>query len=343
MKGGERLAARLQASKAELRRHTSDAVHSYPTTSLPFHADVFPFGFLLRIQSNHPSVIQIAQESWSCFAPGVTTQPLELRFIISKSSKEIPPRVDFRAQNNLLIAVADAHNSALCDLKAGIGFVHLSETAVHDWSYLRYNFLEAIAYTLLDAKHVVAVHAACVAKNGNGFLLFGDSGAGKSSLAYACARRGWTYVSDDCTFMPRRTSGRVGAGNPRTFRFRPAASSLFPEIEGPVLLRNGKPTIEIKSAALPSIKTATRCRVDQIVFLNRSTPEDSVPTLRPVSRSESWRRVSEQNAWAEELDIQQERQDTLETLLDAHAFELNYSNCFHAVDTLEQVACCDTA
>jgi hypothetical protein len=228
-------------------------------------------------------------------------------------------------------------------LKDGFGFVHLSEIAIHDRTYVRYNFLEAIAYTFLDARHVVAIHAACVAKNGSGFLLFGESGAGKSSLAYACARRGWTYISDDCTFMPRRASGRVAAGNPRTFRFRPATSSLFPEIDGPVSLRNGKPTIEIKSASLPSIETATRCRVDQIVFLNRSTREDSVPSLRPVSRSECWRRVSEQNAWPEELDIQQERQETLETLLDARAFQLNYTHSSQAVDTLEQIACCDAA
>lgn len=344
MKGGERLAARLQASRAGPLERTSDAVHSYSTVSPPFHADVFPFGFLLRIESNHRSVIQIAQESWSCFTPGTSAQPLELSFIVSKDGEGIPlTEVTFRAQNNLLIAVADAHNSALCDLKAGIGFVHLSEAAVLDRSYLRYNFLEAITYTFLDAQHAVAVHAACVAKNGNGFLLFGDSGAGKSSLAYACARRGWTYISDDCTFMLRRTARRIAAGNPRTFRFRPAASSLFPEIEGPVLLRNGKPTIEIKSATLPFVNTATSCRVDRIVFLDRSTQQGSGPALRPVSRSECWRHVSEQNAWPEELDIQEERRDTLEGLLDARAFQLNYAHCSQAVDVLEQAACCDSA
>jgi len=164
MEGGERLAAGLGASRVEPSRRTSDAVHSYPTTSLPFHADVFPFGFLLRIQANHPSIIQIARESWSCFAPELSARPLELSFIVSKSGEDTLPHVEFRAQNNLLIAVADAHNSALCDLRTGFGFVHLSEAAVGDWNYVRYNFLEAIAYTLLDAKHVVAVHAACVAK-----------------------------------------------------------------------------------------------------------------------------------------------------------------------------------
>jgi hypothetical protein len=308
-----------------------------PTTSLPFQADVFPFGFLVRIKSNHRSVIETAHESWCCFAYKFSAQPIELSFTVSKCRGGTPPDAIFRAQNNLLIAVADAHNSAVCDLRSGFGFAHLTEVAVRDQAYLRYNFLEAMAYTLLDAQHVVAVHAACVAKNGNGFLLFGDSGAGKSSLAYACARRGWTYISDDCTFVPRRTPGRLAIGNPRMFRFRPAASSLFPEIQGPVSLRNGKPTIEIKSAALPSINTATECKVNQVIFLNRCVQENVTPALQPVSRAECWQRVSQQNAWPAELCIQRERQDALKTLLGARAMQLNYTHWTQAVDVLERV------
>jgi hypothetical protein len=309
------------------------------THSFPFQADVFPFGFLVRIKSNHRSVIEVAQESWSCFAPKFSAQPIELSFTISNCRHgDTPPDVTFRAQNNLLVAVADAHNSAMCDMRTGLGFAHLTEAAVRDQAYLRYNFLEALAYTLLDAQHVVAVHAACVAKNGNGFLLFGDSGAGKSSLAYACARRGWTYISDDCTFIPRCTSGRLAVGNPRTFRFRPAASTLFSDIEGPVSLRNGKPTIEIKSASLPSITTATECKINQVIFLNRCAQENVPTGLQPVSRQECWKRVSQQNAWPAELCIQRERQEALETLLGARALQLNYTHCAQAVDALERVA-----
>jgi hypothetical protein len=338
------LAAGQQASIAGQIRRTSDAVRSYPTASLPFHAEVFPFGFLLRIKSNHGSVIEATQESWSRFAPRFSAKPLELDFIISEDcGGGTPPDATFRAQNNLLAVVADAHNSALCDLRAGFGFAHLSEAAVRDQSYLRYNFLEAITYTFLDAQHLVGVHAACVAKNGNGFLLFGDSGAGKSSLAYACARRGWTYVSDDCTFMLRRTSGRVAIGNPRIFRFRPEASRLFPEIKGLVSLRNGKPTMEIKSAALPSINTATECTINHVIFLNRRVQQDSAPVLYPVSRAECWQHISEQNVWPAELCIQQERQDALETLLGARALQLNYTHCAQAVDALERIACSDAA
>jgi hypothetical protein len=339
MREAECLAARPMASAAEQSPGMSDAACP-ATTLLPYQVDVFPFGFLVRIKSNHRSVIETAQESWSCFAPRFSTKPLELSFIVSECPGSVGlPDVTFRAQKNLLVAIADAHNSAVCDLRAGFAFAHLSEAAVRDRAYLRYNFLEALTYTVLDVQHVVAIHAACVAKNGNGFLLFGDSGAGKSSLAYACARRGWAYISDDCTFIPRRTSERVAIGNPRTFRFRPAASMLFPEVKGPVSLRNGKPTMEIKSATLPWVNTATECTVNQVIFLNRCVQQGSTPALQPVSRAELWRRISEQNAWPAELCIEPERQDTLQALLGATALQLNYTDCERAVDALERVAC----
>jgi hypothetical protein len=224
-----------QAGTTEPFRPTDDADNRCAAISLPLQTELFPFGFLVRIKSNHCSVIQVAQESWSCFTPKSRAHPIELSFAVSKGRGNTPPgKARFRAQKNLLAAIADADNSALCDLRAGFGFAHLSEAAACDQGYLRYHFLEALTYTLLDAQHVVAVHAACVAKNGKGVLLFGDSGAGKSSLAYTCAWRGWTYISDDCTLLPRDAPGPIALGNPTNFRFRPDASTLFSEITGPV-------------------------------------------------------------------------------------------------------------
>jgi hypothetical protein len=340
--GGRRTGTVEQFGQVGDAKCTPNVLAGYTSVSLPFQADVFPLGFLLRVKSNHRSVIEIARDSWSCFTPKFSAQPLELDVIVSPRGG-IPPEVIFRAQSNLLAVIGDADNSALCDLKTGFGFAYLSEAAVGDQSYFRFNFLEAIIYTLLDARHVVAVHAACVAKDGNGFLLFGDSGAGKSSLAYACARRGWTYVSDDCAFILRCAPGRVAIGNPRIFRFRPPASSLFPEIQGAASLRNGKPTIEIKSAILPSIKTETACTINQIIFLNRCFHRSLPAAVLSISQQECWRRISQQNAWPSELDIVLERQDALKDLLNARALQLNYTHCAQAVDALEQVARLDAA
>ena len=336
----------MQAGECLVDRQQECTTSNYAsgTAALPFQTEVFPFGFSVRIKSNHPSVVDIARDSWSCFKPRFSADLLELDFIISKGSEDrVLPGTVFRAQNNLLVVVADAHNSALCDLKSGVGFVHLTEATIRDESYFRYNFLESTVYTLLDVQHLVALHAACIARNGNGFLLFGDSGAGKSSLAYACAKRGLTYISDDCTFIPRRMAGRIAVGNPRTFRFRPATSALFPELEGRVSLRSGKPTIEIKSSALPWIDTATACTINHIVFLNRGSREHLTAALHPISSTECWQRISRLNAWPAELCIEQERLDALKYLAGATALQLTYTHYAEAVNMLDRLSRFDVA
>ena len=130
-----------------------------------------------------------------------------------------------RAQSNLLAGVAGRENFQCCDLEKGFAFAWVTEAVVENTDFFRYHFLEAMTWCLLDTRHLVSIHAACVALNGRGMLLAGNSGVGKSSLAYACARRGWTYTSDDATSLVRRDRGRTALGNPRVFRFRGTAGS----------------------------------------------------------------------------------------------------------------------
>jgi len=328
---------RLQVAQKGSYQITPAADPLGASVSLPFHVNLFPFGFLTRIRSNDPTVVRIAEQSWASSRSRFPGRPLELRFWVSRSPMtRCPPRLAFRAQNNLLTGVADSRNFACCDLATGFGVAHLIEAAVRDQSYFRYNFLEAMVYTLLDALHVVAIHAACLVKEGRGFLFVGDSGAGKSSLAYACARRGWTYVSDDCSAIIRRRTGRVAVGNPRSFRFRPAVSTLFPEVEGRISFRNGKRTIEIETGHLPFINTAAECTISHVVFLNRSVQGGGTARLEVLSQRESFSRLSQQNAWPPELRIEEERQATIESLLDAQLLQLTYKDCDSAIEVLEQ-------
>jgi hypothetical protein len=98
--------------------------------------------------------------------------------------------------------------------------------------------------------------------------------------------------------------------------------------------------MEIKSAALPSIKTATECVINHVIFLNRC---DLAPALRPVSRQEFWQRISQQNAWPAELCIEEERQEVLKSLLGARALQLNYTHYARAVEALERLTGFDAA
>ncbi len=306
--------------------------------AMPFHHVLFPFGFPVQVKSNESVVVRLAEQTWGRFEQHFRDSPIEVRFLVSDFlARRRPPAPVFRAQGTLLAIVADAHNFASCDLANGFGFACVTPGTVSKRDYFRYHFLEAMVYTLLDNRHLVALHAACVAKDDQGVLLVGPSGAGKSSLAYACTRRGWTYISDDASSLLRRRAGRLVVGNPQSLRFRPTASLLFPELQGHTKLRNGKPTVEITTEQLREIKTAAQCRIDFVVFLNRQQKEIDPARLTPVARDESLRRLFQRSTWPTELSTHEERLEAIERLLDAQQFELTYKALDPAIDLLEQV------
>jgi hypothetical protein len=302
---------------------------------LPYHHVLFPRGFPVQIKTNDSGIIRAAEQSWASFPQRFREAPLHVRLIVSDSpTRRRPPIPVFRAQMNLFTLVADSQNFACCDLASGFGFVCLTKAAMADRNYLRYHFLEGVVYALLETQHLVTVHAACVVKDGHGVLFVGDSGAGKSSLAYACARRGWIYVSDDGTSLVRRRPGRQVLGNPQHFRFRPSARTLFPELRGRMKLRNGKPTVEVRTETL-HIQTACECSIDYVVFLERRAQPDGRARLVPLSEKESLPNLFN-NPWPPELPIHQDRLAAVERLLKARLFRLDYLELDAAIDLLEE-------
>src|SRR5262249_4195642 len=168
-------------------------------------------------------------------------------------------------------ALADAENFTVCDMRRGVAFSWLTQAALKDRLYLRYYFLEGPVLSMLQHLYLVPVHAACVNFAERGVLLCGDSGAGKSSLAYACASRGWTFVADDTISLIRAQRERRVIGNPHRIRFREAGVELFPELRRHNVVEqiSGDRAIELATANVPEISTAIISPVHYVVFLNR--------------------------------------------------------------------------
>ncbi|MGE5645916.1 MAG: HPr kinase/phosphorylase [Acidobacteriota bacterium] len=310
------------------------------SVSLPYTAVYHPKGFPVAVRTNSPLVIEAADASWAGAGRRFDERPLEIRCLVTggRASRR-PPRAPVpRAQGNLLVSVASIENFCCCDLEKGLGAAWVTRDAAARQEYFRYHFLEAMVYAMLDTLHLVAVHAACVALDGRGVLLAGDSGAGKSSLAYACARKGWTYVSDDASSLVRRGRGRTVIGNPRLFRFRENAGAIFPEFRGFAATRrgNGKPTVEVLTASLPGLRQALESHVDFLVFLNRSGPARREAHLHPISPEEALSRLFT-SPWPAELRGAGERRTAVERLLAAKALELRYGALDSAVNLLEKL------
>ena len=302
---------------------------------LPIRQTLYPHGFPVEIATNSPAVMEAARESWGSFPREFERAPISIRVLVEESVSDPAPDPAYRSQRGLLLIVSDRDNFACCDLRSRFGWCHISSNMLADHGWFRWFFLEAMVYLLLVQDDVVAVHAACVARNGRGVLLCGASGAGKSTLAFACAQAGWTYVSDDATLLLQGSRDREAIGKPYRFRFRPEALELFPGVEGHAagIKPNSKPTVEVPISALPRIATASRCRIERVVFLNRRS--GSV-LARPLTPQEALDRLlRELPAYSEE--VWRRHRDTVATLLSAPACELQYKTFAQAIPLLSHL------
>lgn len=296
----------------------------------------YPLGFPVIVASNSPAVLGAAHIEWDAWgpAPKFDEPPIVLTFHVSSEHPALPETSEFHADRHQFAFVADAKNLAVCDTRTHTGVAWLTAAAVEDHAYLRYHFLEAMALEMIVSLHMTPFHAACVAKDGSGVLLCGDSGAGKSSLSYACARRGWTYLSDDASYLLRnRAEQKLVLGHPHRVRLRPDAPRLFPELANfePSRRGNGKMSLEISLAGL-QICSARQTRIDRIVLLSRAHHN----RFTRIDES-SARAICEPIFYWWDPEISAAQQSAFDTLLESvTVHSLEYSKLDAAIDLLER-------
>jgi hypothetical protein len=308
-------------------------------TPLEYDRVFYPYGFPARIRSNSALTMEAAETSWSTYRQKFDRTPLDVRLLISDDDRPgctEPPT--FRSQGHLLSIVADASNFACLDLSAGFSFGWATVSTAKKGEYFRQCLLDVMIYPLLEIRHLITLHAACVMFNGKGILLAGNSGAGKSSLAYACARRGWTYVSDDASAFVRSSVKPMVIGHPHRFRFREPVGELFPEFRGltSTLRAYGKPTIQVQTSNLDGLRTADESPIDAVVFLNRPGHTGGSARISPIASEDAWSRLSF-SVWAVQLPAYEERLTALERILSVPAFEIRYSGFDSAIDGLQRM------
>jgi hypothetical protein len=302
----------------------------------PQRAMVFPLGFPVEISTNSEAVIAAARRAWGYFEQEHEATPLSLCLTVTEHEGERPPvQPKFRSHLHLMSIVVDERNHVICDFSQGCAFGWVTRRVAEQPDFLRLRFLEPAVMTLLVAAHLAPIHSALVTREGIGIALCGNSFAGKSTLAYACARRGWTFVSDDGTFLLRNRPDLFAVGNPYNMRFRKDAKILFPELARCVVAirPNGLPGMEVRTSQLP-VSTTGGCSIDHLVFLRRSA------TGRPRMN-----RFSAEGAlqWLEgatlygPADVQRSQRQTYRRLLDAGLWELHYSDLSDAVSMLDQL------
>lgn len=305
--------------------------------ALPFSQDLFPLGFPVRLHTNSAEVIAAAHAAWSGYSRVFDTEPVEFRLAVALDSKAPrPPACIPTGQGNLVTTVHSHDNFVVADVARGFAFGWLTPGVAKDQGYLRYHFLEPIIYIILDCLYLTPIHAGCVSLNGSGILLCGASGAGKTSLAYALARKGWTYVADDATHLVRGDPDRRVLGRPLQIRFRQTARSLFPELQDhPVVARpNGKLDLEIATAGLHLPSVAMEARADFLVFLKREP--DVRAELSPWNAEDAARALARVICIGEEV-TRRDQLGALRELVKRPCYVLRYSDFNTAHEELSRL------
>lgn len=302
---------------------------------LPLSGTFYPAGFPLHLATNSRDVMEAACEAWGPWERAFDSEPLEFRVVVEPGG-EMAGAPAYRVHAGLLSFVADAHNFATADTRTLTAAFFLSEKTCADQAVLRWLFLEAMAYMLLTQRYVVSLHAACVTLGDAGILLCGSSGAGKSTLSVACARAGFTFLSDDCTWILTGTEVPVAIGKPHQARLRGDAARHFPELEAfPArTLPNGKLSMEVPTSLLAGVRTAPRIDVGMLVFLDRESEGaarvDSMPSGEATALL-----LQDLPSYGPAVNAAHER--TIGRLASLPAWRLTYSRLDDAIRVLRQL------
>jgi hypothetical protein len=212
-------------------------------TSVTYSTHHRAIGMQLCFETNDP---RIHAAAFDAFGPLVDPDPVTTDAMIRIFVHHVDEEPGFRPRQPLIRSfggsfwIAASRSSVVSgNVWTGevVGFV--SDTIAGNLDYLRAAFIQSAFLQIAQPRSIVAVHSACLARDGRAIMLRGDSGAGKSTLSYAALRRGYSLVAEDVIFLRSRSGQTDGViapddieihGLPWTMHLLPDAANLFPEL-----------------------------------------------------------------------------------------------------------------
>jgi hypothetical protein len=225
------------------------------------------------IATNSESILAAARACFGRHQCAPCDPRLHLRlWVDSRGCTQPPwPKPFFRGLDHLVFAGFDSQNSILIDLRSCRAIGRFSPAmGGHQvtWKTLVFPVLISIMSATVG---ITELHCGCVARGGKGLLLVGRSGAGKSTLSLALAQGGFTYLTDDRTFLSR-WEGRLAAwGLPTQLKLRLDALDWFPELKDlrQTTVKSGERAMWLDPSPALGIQRIQRCEPVGLVFLER--------------------------------------------------------------------------
>lgn len=253
-------------------------------TEAQLHTRASVLGGDFDIRTSAPKLLELALDAFG----GLPKQRLERRpprftvqLVLNDRRRTwargaAPPAPAFSSGAGLLSATIDAGNFALMDPRMSRALISVSQAMLEQPYYPRYELIELACLTLAArVQRLAPLHAACVGVNGNGVLLIGGSGTGKSTLCLQALASGMQLLSEDSAFVAPTSLHVTGVANylhltRDAVGFLPAGALRRTIERSPVIeRRSGARKLEVDVRALRAKAPRKPFRLVATVFLSR--------------------------------------------------------------------------
>jgi hypothetical protein len=272
---------------------TIDAV-TEATPGLPLVGRFLVTGAIWEIATNSQEILTIMENlsqrvENEFLAPDLS---LFLHVDFTLTNRDPGFRPYFRALDHLFYANYGPGDSMLMDQRNRRVMGSISAATARDVNYWKRVILPCMAGITSACVGITPIHCACVVRDGLGLLMHGESGSGKSTLALSLSLNGFSYLSDDCTYISESDKRLQCWGSSAPLKLMPDTAKYFPELAdlSPRESLNGELAYEIDPAAVFNVETTSNCEPRWIVFIERFAQSET--TFHRVSNEEATDRLA---------------------------------------------------
>jgi hypothetical protein len=297
-----------------------------------FSASFHVLGARFHVESNAAALLEIVAEAFAELpAYRLDREPPELRMelVLDEQSPEtypagLPP-LQFQGGNDYIVGTYDAANYLVVSPRLQSAFVRVTSGMLTHRREVRYELIESVFLLLAPrVQQLVPLHAACLGLNGNGLLLSGDSGAGKSLLCLNATQLGLEFLAEDGVFIDSRSLLAVGC--PQFVHLREDALTWVADertrnviAESPtVLRRDNERKFEVNARKLTGNIAEQALAIRAIVILSGEISDEEAQPER-ISNAEAIRLLTAQQPYA---SGREQWQDFLSSLQSITAYRL---------------------
>jgi hypothetical protein len=261
-------------------------------TALPYSMKLCFAGAACDLHTNSFQLARVLK-GLSITLAGAVPIGFNMRVVVVDESSDAAAREPhFRGLHHVVTASFGRSNVFVFDILRRTLSASVSEAIAGDERFWKEKLIPITLGVLGSALGLVPVHCACLELNGEGLLIAGVSGAGKSTLSVALSKNGFSYVSDDWTYICRLGDGIVAHGTSAPVKLLPDAVEHFQSLQSRSLQKsmNGEWAYKVDITEAFGAQVERACEPRWLVFLERTQQAKALFT--PISSKEARSYVS---------------------------------------------------